>query len=259
MNVNNHWTSFEQFYLLSWYHPSMPPRRKPVASTTPAKKASAKKASKPRKPARGGKSGGGIMDRLFKKQSDQDQDPDQPYQELPQEPAARPGFWKSLGLPSFKTGDPPAPTDSGRGAGEGIDDAPEPTRESDSASTDGSFDRYVAALARFRSRYQQAATAAGLGDATGRSERLVAAAKLYRAEFAADIKENADIKAFMSSEAGAAVNSATLFDEVTHAVRHVCVPDDAAMAGGRKRSARTKAKPAAKPKAKPAAKAPKKA
>ena len=243
---------------------NMPPKRKQApkkASTAPKKKAT------PRKPARGGKTGGGIMDRLFKKQSDQDQDPDQPYQELPQEPAARPGFWKSLGLPSFNTGDPPAPTDAGRGAGEGIDDAPEPTRESDSASTDGSFDRYVAALARFRSRYQAAAEA-GLRDATGRSERLVAAAKLYRAEFAADVKENADIKAFMSSEAGAAVNSATIFDEVTHSFRIFESPksqpsaadgDDAAMQGGRKRSARTKAKPAAKPKAKPAAKAPKKA
>jgi hypothetical protein len=195
------------------------------------------------------------MDRLFKKQSDQDQDPDQPYQELPQEPAARPGFWASLSIPSFRRGDAAAPADDIAGA-EPTDsskgDAPEPIRESDA------FDRYVAALARFRSRYQAAAEA-GLRDATGRSERLVAAAKLYRAEFAADIKEDSDVKAFMSSKAGAAVNSATLFDEVTHAVRHVCVPDDAAMQGGRKRSARTKAKPAAKPKAKPAAKAPKKA
>ena len=236
----------------------MPPKRKQApkkASTAPKKKAT------PRKPARGGKTGGGIMDRLFKKQSDQDQDPDQPYQELPQEPAARPGFWASLSIPSFRRGDAAAPADDIAGA-EPTDsskgDAPEPIRESDA------FDRYVAALARFRSRYQAAAEA-GLRDATGRSERLVAAAKLYRAEFAADVKENADIKAFMSSEAGAAVNSATIFDEVTHSFRIFESPksqpsaadgDDAAMQGGRKRSARTKAKPAAKPKAKPAAKAP---
>ena len=149
-----------------------------------------------------------------------------------------------MSIPSFRRGDAAAPADDIAGA-EPTDsskgDAPEPIRESDA------FDRYVAALARVRSRYQQAATAAGLGDATGRSERLVAAAKLYRAEFAADIKEDSDVKAFLNTPAGAAVNSATMFDEVTHAVRHFETPaDDAAMAGGRKRSARTKAKPAAK-------------